>query len=574
MPRTGCKASVKFIDVTALEDSSVSVSTPQNFAILSLFKKEQETSPKSYGTLELNQFILDGSREILEQTNEDIAFWSEEISGEECTFATNPVFTADFSNLHTSAGITLYFADDYPEEILVRYYGSDNILLKSYSFYPDSLIYTCYGKAEDYKKIEIEFVRTRLPNRYIKLQYVLYGIYIRWEDSKISSASIHEEIDETGNTLAINTATIEIIDENGDFDVANENGLWKFVQETQEVNIVEEKDGNEIEIGSFFIKENSFHDNLASFNLSDRIGLMDNYTFYDGTMFEDCPAGTILKSIFSAAKCEKYEIQEELLTIPLTGYIPVVSCRDALRQVCFAIGAVADDSRSDSIKVFIPDRYVSSNIGTDRKFNGKSKVTLDELVSGVSFTISRYTQSDKTSEVFSGILGAGKHRIAFSQPCVPGTIQSDVGDITTRRTNYCILALDTESEVHITAAGYDKTESVISKSNDTESENVKTYSGIGLFNLQKLQEKADFLLNYYSLRKKLSMQYLLEGESSGDWCNVSDIAGNISTTLIESQDIDLTGGFIATAVCRGYTKLLTNYCYTGGELYAGEEFLL
>lgn len=577
MSRTSCRASMKFIDVTALADSSVSVATPQNFANLALFKKEQEKEQKPYGTLELNQFILDGSREILEQTNPDIAFWSEEISNGEGTFSSNPMFTATFSELHTSAGITLYFADDYPEEITVHYYGSGNILQKSYTFYPDSLKYTCYGQAEDYQRIEIEFVKTRLPNRYIKLQYVLYGIHVKWEDSAISSASIHEEIDETSNTLAINTATIEIIDENRDFDIANENGLWKSVQKTQEVDIVEEKDGMEIAMGSFFITGNSFNDNLAIFDLIDRIGLMDNYTFYDGMMYEDYPAGQILKSIFSAAKCDKYEIQSDLLDILLTGYIPVVSCREALKMVCFAVGAVADDSRSDFIRVFIPDRYVSSYIGTDRKFNGQSKVALEEYVSGVSFNVSKYSQADKTSEVFSGILEAGEHQITFSQPCVASSIETDAGNITSRKTNYCILVVDSETEVRITASTYNKTESIIAMSNVlgmSESENIKEYSGITIFNLQKLKEKAGFLLSYYSLRKKLSMQFLLESESVGDWCNVSDVSGNTATTLIESQDIDLTGGFIATTVCRGYTKLLTDYSYTGNELYAGAESLI
>jgi len=69
------------------------------------------------------------------------------------------------------------------------------------------------------------------------------------------------------------------------------------------------------------------------------------------------------------------------------------------------------------------------------------------------------------------------------------------------------------------------------------------------------------------------MTYLLDVEKVGDWCNIYDTSGNRVTTEIISQTIDLTGGFIAQATCRGYSKVTTEIYYAG-EIMCGEVGLL
>ena len=50
--------------------------------------------------------------------------------------------------------------------------------------------------------------------------------------------------------------------------------------------------------------------------------------------------------------------------------------------------------------------------------------------------------------------------------------------------------------------------------------------------------------------------------------------GGIATSLIESQNIDLSGGFIATASCRGYSEFTTDLFYAGQELYAEGDVII
>ena len=569
--RTYCKAEMKFIDVTALEDASVSSNDNQSFGNVEIFQGEMAQA--DYGTLEQNQFVLDGSKEIMPDAPEDVAFWSGAMSKDDCTFESNPKLTIDFTAPHTSAGLTMYFAGEYPAELKITWYDTNSVKIISESYYPDVLCYVCNKQVQNYGKVEIEFVRTMLPERYIKLQYILYGKYIVWDADTIKSAKLQEDIDTTSITLPINEADISIVDANNDFDAENEGGSWKSVQKTQEVVLSEYYNGEMILLGAFFVDGFSFSKNVAKFSLVDGIGLLDKYTFYDGEVYVNVKAETILQAIFAAAGVTKYAIEEDVGNTLLSGYLAVQSCRDALQKACFACGAVADDSRSDTIHIYKPDRYVTATVGTNRKFNGGTIVSLEDYVSGVSLECTRYSLEDEESDIYDETLPAGDSRLTFSDPYLSTSITATVGTIKEVKTNYLVIHMDSVGQTKIsgkryasTTFSYQKNVAVIDAG---ETENIKKISGSTLLNADLLPDIAEELLKYYALRKKVKMKYLLESEHAGNWVNINSITGKISTTLIESQSIDLSKGYIATATCRGYSVVVTDCYYTGTELYAG-----
>ena len=106
-----------------------------------------------------------------------------------------------------------------------------------------------------------------------------------------------------------------------------------------------------------------------------------------------------------------------------------------------------------------------------------------------------------------------------------------------------------------------------------ETESLKSFSDCTIFNAELLPEVADNLMSYYALRQKVDMKYLENQEQVGNWINIESIGGKVSTTLIESQSVDLSGGYIATAKCRGYSTVVTDPAYTG-EIYMGERGLI
>lgn len=574
--RTYCRAEMKFIDVTALADASVTTDDNQGIGSIELFA--EQTEQKSYGTFELNQFVLDGSKSVLTENPKDIAFWNDALSKEDCTFETDPKITVTFQEQHTSAAITLYFEDEPPAELKITWYTIDGTKLITETFYPDSLIYVCNNQVQNYGKIEIEFVRTSFPQRYIKLQYILYGKYIIWDKDMIQTAKMQEDIDVTSVALSINESDISIVDMNNDFDAENENGAWKSVQKTQEVTLSEFKNGNMIPMGAFFINDFSFSKNIAKFKLVDVVGLLDKYTFYEGQIYNNVRAEVILNAIFATAGIKKYTIDEEVGNILLSGYLAIQTCRKALQQVCFACGAVADDSRSDTIKVYKPYRYVKSTVGTDRKFNGNTKVSLEKYISGVNIEMKNYALEEKTSDIYKKTLPAGDTKITFSSPYLPSSITASAGTLKEVKTNYLIINMPTAGQCQITGIKYANTtfsyEKRVDKIEAGETENIKKYSGCTIYNADILPDIAAYLLDYHALRKKVGMKYLVDLEQVGNWANINSIGGKTSTTLIESQTLDLTGGFIATATCRGYSVVVTENYFAGVELYTGGDVLI
>lgn len=574
--RTYCRAEMKFIDVTALSDATVTTDNNQSIGSVGLFA--DQTKQSDYGTFELNQFILDGSKSVLPENPNDIAFWSEALSKADCTFETNPKITITFKEQHTSAAITLYFEDEPPAELKITWYTIAGTKLITETFYPDSLIYVCNTQVQNYGKIEIEFVKTTFPQRYIKLQYILYGKYIVWDKDMVQTAKVQEDIDVTSATLSINEADISIVDTNNDFDAENENGAWKSVQKTQKVSLSEYLDGKIIPMGAFFIDDFSFAKNIAKFKLIDAIGLLDKYTFYEGQIYNSIRAEVILKEIFATAGIVKYAIDKEVGNTLLSGYLSIQTCRKALQQVCFACGAVADDSRSDIIKVYKPDRYVKSTVGTDRKFNGNTKVSLEKYITGVNIEMKNYALEEKTSDIYKKTLPSGDTKITFSSPYLPSSITASAGTLKEVKTNYLIINMPNAGQCHITGIKYANTtfsyEKRMNKIEAGETENIKKYSGCTIYNADILPDIAAYLLDYHSLRKKVGMKYLVDLEQVGNWANINSIGGKTSTTLIESQTLDLTGGFIATATCRGYSIVVTEDVFAGTELYTGGDVLI
>jgi hypothetical protein len=572
MPYSSCAVHMEFVDVTAIEDATVTTSDNMEFGNLALFKDRIEGG--SYGTLELNQFVLDGSREEFPDEPDSFAFFSAEKSDKNGNFSSHPQLTVTFTSPHTSAGIKLFFCDSYPGELKLTWYGMNGEKLQEQTYYPDALNYFCKKQIKNYGKIVIEFLKTALPERYIKLQYIKYGVEIDWEDDVIISAKMTEEIDVTNETLSINTAEISIIDEENDFDLQNQDGTWISIQSDQQLKIVEEADGKTIECGSFFVSKWSSKDNEITFSLVDPIGLLDKTNFYDGQIYYNVPAGEIIDAIMQSAGVSKYEVADDVAAILLSGHLAIQSHREALHQVCFATGAVADDSRSDIIRIYIPDRAVSATIGTDRQFMG-NEMELDDYVSDVSVTYSRYTLNtdEDLSEIYNDVLPVGVSRIEFTDPYKADTLTATGGTVQNAHTNYCDILMEEAGECVLSGRAYDAADCVVRASVDVvdagETANIKEYTGLTLLNADQARTVAENILHYLQLRQIVTMEYINDGEGVGNWCNIASTNGYVATTGMVSQTIDLAGGNLASSKSRGYSVVVTDFYYTGTELYAG-----
>lgn len=572
MPYTNCKVHMEFTDTTAVDDSTVFTENNFIYGKTGLFKTQQNYP--AYAYMDLNRFVLDGSMSILTEETQ-LPFVSSETTNSDGEFGTNPTVWVEFTTKHTSAGLTLYFGRNRPNEIKVTWYDLMGVKLTESIFYPDTEVYFCKRQVENYGKVKIEFLKTHLPEQRAELQYIKYGTEIWWTEENIQKASLHEEVDCTGATIPINTADISIVDAENDFNLHNREGTWKSIQKNQELRIWEELDDKEVNAGVMFIDTWGSKGNIVSFSLIDRLGVIDKTKFYKGRIYQNKTAGSIIDEIMESAGVTEYSVAEEIRKIPLSGYIGICSHKEALQQVVFACGGVVDCGRSSKIKIYSPDRFADTVIGPDRKFD--SITHLEPYVSGISISYKTYSLSDKETGIYNDVLFKGNNRIEFSEPYQVESIVASSGSILEISTNYVVIQMAETASCSVTGRKYESTEITYTVSTEQieagEEKNILSFSGCTLMSLERVKAIAERLLDYYQLRQIAHVEYILGDEKTGDWVNIRDNEGKMVVSGIMSQEIDLTGGFIATAICRGYNKVVTANVYVG-EIYTGERGMI
>lgn len=570
MRTTYPEAEFDLTDVTAQEDSTLESGTVAGFTDLSLLKEEGRMS--RYGTMERNQFLLDGSMDIFPTGGPaDVAFWSAAMSDMDGGFQEFPGLQASFTEPHSSIGLTLYFSGDIPSKVKVEWYALEGKKLAEEIFSPDNDTFFCGREVEGYGKLVFSFMGTVKPFRYVKMDYMEYGRRWKLGRDTIKTAGIYEEIDPTSATLSINTADIQFVDEKDDFSLARQEGLWRFLQKDQEVRLVEYVNEKAVECGTFYLDGWSVQKNLVCFSFVDLIGILDKTSFYNGSVYENVEAGLIIDSLMASCGVTEYTIEPEVYAVRLSGWLGIQSHRAALQQIVFACGAVADCSRSSGIRIYRPDKYVSHTVGLDRRFMG-TKITLDEYISDVSVDYTQYVPESSEAQVYKGLLSPGMNRIEFSQPYLASSLSADKGTLVEASVNYVVVSVEEESECIITGRKYAAVKNSCTAGipvvTTGKSRKMKKYSGCTVMDAVLAKEAAERILDYYQMQQLVEMRYIVDGEGAGNWCNITMQNAKYAITGITGQSIDLTGGFIASAKCRGYSKVVTEMYYTG-EIYAG-----
>lgn len=563
-------------DTTALEDSQIIARGNSTFANIDLIK--DNISSPNYATLEHNFFVLDGSMEEFPPIPTSLAFtnfvfFSLEQAGPNGVFTNPPEIEINFSEYHSSIGLTLYFLESYPVEVEIFWYDFLNILQSKSKFYPDKLIYLCKNQVEEYGKVVIRFNKA-LPYHYIKLQYIEYGTKIVWGSDTIKSGKLINDTDPISDKIKTDKLNFDFIDTEDEFNIGNASGMHRLFQKRQRMLPYEVVGGKTIPLGVFFLDGNSNTKNVTKISAVDYKGMLTNVNFIDGLIYNGETAGNIIKEIMETSGIEEYQIDDETANTPLYGTIKIQTCQKALREVLFACGSEINTSRRAGIDIHKIERSIVSKIERETKFS--TTLSTDHYVSDVNVKYQTWALEEKVSQLTKGIYGPGIHTIQFTSPAANAT--TNVGIITKHKPYYVILEIDSEEYQEVTISGqkYVSEELVVLSSvehvKSGEVRSTKNFTGT-LLNFELAQKAAERILEYYQLQQVIQTKHLSGAEKAGDWVEIDNPShkhGNFLAAL-ESVSTDLAGGFISTAKFRGYYKLTTEYYYSGDELITGEE---
>lgn len=554
---TSVDISFDMVDITAKQDSDASANNIQNFTNPSDIALDGVYAVKC-ATLEENYWKLDGTFETFPDKPQWYSWgiWSNELSGSDGSFSVPVTLTVTFKNTHSISGIGFEFNphdNSYCVDMTAIFYKGTTVIAEL-NLTPDDWRYSVETKIEDFNKLEITFRKMNKPNRYLKLQALIYGKTIDFERTDITEALLLEEVDLTSSELTINTFDFGIYSESNDFNIFNPKGIYSDLRKKQQISVVGNINGATGGYGVFYIDNwKSSADRVLRLNTVDAVGIMDGTTFLGG-MYNNMPVEKLVQEIAKDAGFG-YMIDGELIGTTLSGWIPVCSHREALQQVAIAAGGYISTSRIGAIRLKSQPDYQNDptyHITMKRKKIG-TEVILKTLVTGVNVTGHSYKLSTVEETLYQSSLPEGEYSIMFEEPV--SVTQISGGTIIESGVNWCTVSVAFKSEIVI--SGYKYTDSTniarvrLKELPAGEKENILTLENATLVSTGNALCVAERIFSYHQKRIEQNMEYVLSNETVGGIADVEINQGTYRQGVIERMEIDMIGGYLTKAVIVG-----------------------
>ena len=584
--RTNTRVEFGLYDVTARGDSTPSCTTAKPFCNLGRdLLLESVPSQNKYGTLEREQWLMDGSFSFFPEVPEQYfwGLWSTTQSDKSGVFADPPVLDITFTQDHSSSGLTLHFyspTEDWASCVKIQWFSQDGGLISTALFQPNAVDYYCAKKVENYRRIRIYFLETNRPGRYLKLAGIDYGVYLHFSGHEIVEAHVLEECDPISSEISINTLNVSLYNKEGRFSILNPEGYFDVLQHKQKFTIWEDvkQDARSTSsvsycMGTFYLSDwSNSGDTLADFSAVDAIGLLDGAPF-DGGIY-DTTAAELAEAILTGYS---YTLDESLAAERVLGYIAAGTRREALQQLAFAIGAVVDCSRGELIRIAPAPSKASGMITYDRKLQDGSKVTLNPLITAVAVTAHRYLPGESTEELYRDTLDPGIYRVTFNAPAVVDSLTVTGAELTESGVNLCTLTVAEAGEVCVTGRKYADSTVVLRRTAanlpPNAQDNELTVTDATLVGPSRAEAVAVRVLEHYAQRYEQNFSMVAGNEKLADRLIIQSFGGEMVRGVLTKLEFDLTGGFLADAKVIG-RRLTSNAAAYAGEIHAGERSLI
>lgn len=477
--------------------------------------KTYRNVPK-YATLEENRNLLDGTFINLPSNPVGYGYLSTLISDANGNFSNDIVITRTYNYNYSAPGLSFEFdtwTNEFPNSMNVKWYRG-NTLLHDEDFNVDSANYFCDAQITAYNKVVITIGNMNKANRFLKIFNIADGITRQFYNEELENVEIIEQIANNNSALSINEANLRILP-------SNSTGV--MFQRTLPFSIFR----NEVLYGKFFIDSSTANvdKTLYSLKVNDYIRILEGQTYLGG-IYSNITASNLIAEILGDIP---YTLDADLGNKLISGYLPILNKREALRQVAFAINGIIDTTRSDNIIIKPFPTNVSSTLGKEKIID--IKTTQQNIVTKIILqTTILTTKNASTDNLFSERLN-GTTTIIFDNPKFDLTISG--GTIIASNINYAIIS-GTGSVVTLSGKGYQEAMKQESKVNEyavtTDIEKVETYD-------TTLSCNDAIINNLNFVEYKIQSTFLMEDIKVGDLINLN---GKVCRVLMLNYDLGQT----------------------------------
>lgn len=395
----------------------------QNFSSLEKTYNEVKTTNYNYISCEPNRVKLNGSfyfvsNKETKNAQENLAYWSLKMSDADKKFTSNPKIIYTFKEDIEFTELTLNF-QELCTHFIVRYFKNNETVAFREVNNNDILNPTTRGASTlsdiKFDKVELEFIETAEPYRYIKFNEIDFGVYQQFTEKEIIDFDIIDELSIDSSELSSNSLNIIVDDTKGEYNILNPNNKIKDLQEKQEITFYHYlKVGNryqEMPLGTFLLKTINVENNILEVQAYDDIYFM-NDIYYGSNFYENEEVSVILKDLFDYFDNPHYQLDNELEGIKLTGYVPNVKCREALRLIAEAAGCVINKTRYGETYIFKTYDPVTKKFGRNLIFEEKpQKNMFNKSINVVEYN---YTTRQENVELCNLLLKKGKHIVVYN----------------------------------------------------------------------------------------------------------------------------------------------------------------
>lgn len=562
---TNPKVTIDLINQNLQSRITWTSSENQSFGNLSLLNVPNKLSP-DFSTFELNETVLDNT---IGYEIKNIAFMSTSISNENCSFGQVWV-QGEFDTEVDFYDATLNFGINPPRHIQIAYIDINDSVIDSDDFDNiDSGTFHITHAQVGVKKILIEFLQSYAPYQYAHLQEFIIGDNIVFDKNTITDLKINETTDSISNTLEIDTASLEVYAKQGDNDIFNSSNIKYFIKKNQkmkfEVEITDNNITKNIFLGYYYCKEITLYENgkirIECYSL---LGIMDKVIYGASPFSENNTTGadfintifTVLAIRIGGNATDYYEIDATALPVVnqniVSGYIPVVSCREALHHICFVLGLCVLDNRNEKILIKkINNYYISQGtIKPDEIVNNVEFENIEEVKS-LKVNINEFKKSDSV-ELVAKI--TDENMFVFNSPIDLNTIgyTPDTGFIARGSSTAIRLEYDSQPfEVEISAKQYsiNKDESIIAKILNTDNYGPElTLMDSPLITKSNGENIVYRWLDYQKAHLlKVKLQYIVTTQQTSDIVKIFLPNNREVVGELVYQSVDVAGGMIANA---------------------------
>lgn len=411
------------------------------------------------------------------------------------------------------------WTDDHPRTMNVKWYR-DSTLLEDVTYTVDSSMYFCDTQVTAYNKIVITINNMTKNSRFLKIYNIADGIVRDFFNDELENLEIIEDVEPRNKSLKINQAKSQILP-------STTTGV--LFQRTLPMRAYREN----VLYGKFFIDTSASNTNKTIYNLTinDYIQVLDSQVYLGG-MYSNVTASSLIADILGDTP---YLLDATLGARTISGYLPILTKREALRQVVFAICGIVDTSRSEEIVIKPLPTTVTSTIDKSRIISITTKQ--QNITTQYELQVTKLiAKSSDASELYNDTLN-GTAYVTFSNPKYNLSISG--GTIVSSNINYAVIS-GTGGNVILTGKDYEEVTDTLTKQNSfavsTDLEKTQTFSTTLVWNNTSLLNALDFV------EFEITSVFRMEDEKVGDLvvlndkeCRITQLSYDLKQTNIYAK---------------------------------------